>query len=582
MKKKEKTLCFELLRMIIGSNIIAICILGLIFTVIVFQETSRQEKENMDFYMQSVQRQFTARLQFLEEAVSYLRKNEVMLDFFQNNEGDKEEILYQLEQGVNLFSERNMVAETYPVVRDFYVFNKDMRFVGTHFYPESMSARASMDQYVQDCLASYGNQDQIFYYRQHGNFMDLCFALYDTDMEVIGYCAAAIEKESFDRLFAQLEKYKTYYWLLVDNAGKEVGGSAVPGLDVAEMRESEGMITCGGKSYFYRQKAGSFGLTSYMMIPKGMLYLSNRPMLAMCWVIFMVSFLVVMGAVLFFSVRMTRPLENIAQRIKQVGTGDFETSLEEYRIREFREISDSFNEMTRKINQLIKEVYENQILASKARIQYLQAQMNPHFMFNVLAMISMRMKRNKDEELYQMVTAFSGLMQGKIFRKGEIEIPLADEMEIVGFYLYLQGQRFRDMVRYDIIWESEELKKCRIPRLSIEPLVENAMIHGLEPKGEEGYIRVEIRSVQEKSSGTEAGQDRKLWILVEDDGVGFDTEKWNLQLKEEGGHPRVGIMNIQRLVQNLYGKSYGMRIKSEPGKGTHIELLLPFIMENST
>lgn len=575
MKKKEKTLCSELIRLVIGSNIAITCILGLIFTVIVFRETADREKENMDFYMQSIQEQFAAKLQFLEEGVAYLRGNEILSDFFQKNKGGREDILYQLEQGVNLFSERNMISETYPVVRDFYIFNRDMQFVGTHFYPESMSARESMDHYYRDCVKNYGNQDQLFYYRQHGNFMDLCFALYDNDMQVIGYCAAAIEKESLERIFRQLEKYKSYYWLLEDGAGKEVGGSILTGLDTDKLTEREGMVSSGGKKYFYRKKTGSFGLTSYIVLPKEMLYLSIKPMLVMCWGIFLMSFIVVMGAALFFSFRTARPLENIAQRIRQVGTGDFETSLEEYRIREFHEISDSFNEMTRKIDQLIREVYENQILAREARIQYLQSQMNPHFMFNVLAMISMRMKRNKDEELYQMVTAFSGLIQGKIFRDGEIEIPLADEMEIVGFYLYLQGQRFRDMVKYDIVWESEKLKACKIPRLSVEPLVENAMIHGLEPKGEAGCINVEIRTVRGETEG-----ESRLWILVEDDGVGFEIEKWNFQVKGEE-HPRVGIMNIQRLVQNLYGKSYGMSIKSELGKGTRIELQLPLILEDS-
>ena len=575
MVKKEKTLCSELLRMIIISNIAVTCILGFIFTVIVFRETSHREKEDMDFYMESIQEQFAGRLQFLEEGVTYLRENDEMLDFFQGNTVNEDAILDQLEQGVNLFSEQNMISETYPVVRDFYVFNKNMQYVGTHFYPETMSEKQSMNRYFQECLENYKDQDQIFYYRQHGSLLDLCFALYDNDMKVIGYCAAAIEKESLARIFRPLEKYESYYWILKDNRGKEVSGLQLAGLDTDQMKKQEGTIKCEGKKYYYRQVSHSFGLTSYILIPGDKLYLLIRPMLMMCWAIVLISFIAVMAAVLFFSVRMTKPLENISQRIKQFGTGDFETSLEEFKIREFQEISDSFNDMTKRIDQLIREVYENQILAREARIQYIQSQMNPHFMFNVLSMISMRLKKNKDEELYRMVTSFSGLMQGKIFRKGEIEIPLEDEMEIVEFYLYLQGQRFRDMVQYDIVWESEDLKKCKIPRLSVEPLVENSMIHGLEPKGEEGYIHVEIKTVQKEEQ-----KERKLLIIVEDDGVGFDIEKWNLQVKEEGGHPRVGIMNIQRLIKNLYGDSYGLKVESKPGRGTYIELLLPLTMEN--
>lgn len=575
MKKKEKTFCSELIRLIIISNIAVTCILGFIFTAIVFRENSRREKEDLDFYMDSIQEQFASRMQFLEEGVVYLRENDVMLDFFLSGGKSSDEVLSQLEQGVNLFSERNMISETYPVIRDFYVFNLEKEFVGTHFYPETISEKQSMNRYFLEYLDDYMDQDQIFYYRQHGNLLDLCFSMYDNDMNVIGYCAAAIEKNSLARIFKPLEKYQTYYWMLENSEGKELGGQLLPGLDMTLLNNIEGLVECDGIKYFYQQKNQSFGLTSYILIPKNKLYISIRTMFLMCWGIFLLSFIAVMGAVLFFSVRMTKPLANISQRIKQFGTGDFETSLEGYKIREFQEISDSFNEMTGKIDQLIKEVYENQILAREARIQYLQSQINPHFMFNVLSMISMRLKKNKDEELYRMVTAFSGLMQGKIFRKGEIEIPLEDEIEIVEFYLYLQGQRFRDMVTYEITWESEDLKKCRIPRLCVEPLVENAMIHGLEPKGEEGYIRVHIHTRQEGPA-----KENQLCIQVEDNGVGFDIEKWNMQVKEEGGHPRVGIMNIQRLIKNLYGDSYGLTVESKPGQGTRIELLLPLTTEN--
>ena len=105
--------------------------------------------------------------------------------------------------------------------------------------------------------------------------------------------------------------------------------------------------------------------------------------------------------------------------------------------------------------------------------------------------------------------------------------------------------------------------------------MENAMIHGLEPKGEEGYIRVHIHTRQEGPA-----KENQLCIQVEDNGVGFDIEKWNMQVKEEGGHPRVGIMNIQRLIKNLYGDSYGLTVESKPGQGTRIELLLPLTTEN--
>ena len=114
-----------------------------------------------------------------------------------------------------------------------------------------------------------------------------------------------------------------------------------------------------------------------------------------------------------------------------------------------------------------------------------------------------------------MVTSFAGLMRGKLFRKNEVEIKLEEEMNIVGFYLYLQGERFKDMITYSIFWESEELKGCFVPRLCIEPLVENAVIHGVEPKGTEGKIEVSVIKASKTS----------IKVIIEDDGIGFDVER---------------------------------------------------------
>ena len=191
-------------------------------------------------------------------------------------------------------------------------------------------------------------------------------------------------------------------------------------------------------------------------------------------------------------------------------------------------------------------------------------------MFNVLTMIAMRMKRNKDEELYRTVTSLAGLMRGKLFRKDEIEISLEDEMQTVEFYLYLQEQRFRDMVEYHIFWESEELKNCRIPRLCVQPLVENAVIHGLEPKGAKGHVHVSVQKIENK----------KLLVTVEDDGVGFDLQGWNGKAPEQGKSPRVGLMNVRRLILNLYGEGYGMTVESTLKKGTRVALTLPLTTEN--
>ena len=113
--------------------------------------------------------------------------------------------------------------------------------------------------------------------------------------------------------------------------------------------------------------------------------------------------------------------------------------MEDYPIQEFHDMSVVFNEMADRIEYLITQVYEKQLLVTQAQVKFLQAQINPHFQYNILAMLSIRAKMAGNEELYQYLQAFSKLMQGKIFRGKEIKIPVSAEMEIVDFYLLLQN-----------------------------------------------------------------------------------------------------------------------------------------------
>ena len=538
--------------------------------MVVFNQLFFQKKEDMRYYMESTQRQFSDRMRFLEEGISFIRGDKELGISLENGlDRNTDQSRIQLEQGINLFSDRNLLSGSYPIIRDFYLYDKDLNFISTHYYPESQRDRNAMDHFFMECVRDYMNQKQQFYYRQYGNVVAQIFALYDDNMKTVGYCVAALEKENIARVFQPLEKYETYYWAIVDGEGKIIAGAVFPGLDLSRIEEFYGTVKYAKERYMYEMERGSFGLRSYVLIPRSKLYLEIRPMFFMVWIILLLSLLILILAVMIFSHKMAEPFKNITDSIKQAGSGNFETRVENYEIQEFQDISDSFNEMISKINQLIKEVYENQLLMKEARIQYIQAQLDPHFMFNVLTMIGMRMKRNKDEELYRAVVSLAGLMRGKLFRKGEIEIPLEDEMETVEFYLYLQEQRFRDMINYKIIWESDDLKKCLIPRLCVQPLVENAVVHGLEPKGTRGYVWVTI-----KKSGC-----RKISIIVEDDGKGFDMEEWKEKISEKGKNPRVGIMNVQRLISNLYGEGYGMEMESIPDRGTKVELILPFTTE---
>lgn len=219
-------------------------------------------------------------------------------------------------------------------------------------------------------------------------------------------------------------------------------------------------------------------------------------------------------------------------------------------------------------------------------MKYLQAQINPHFQFNILAMLSIRARMDGSEEVYEGLQAFSKLVQGKIFREKEIKIKVSEELEIVRFYLYLQKSRYREKLSYEITVDEERIYDDLIPRLLIEPLVENAVSHGLEPKRESGMIKVHLFEREEQTDGDDcrdSGRPQKrtmLHVCVEDDGVGFDTDAvaqthfvtgtWD----EKDMHTHTGLENTKRMLKILYGEEHEFRISGGKGKGTRIEIIL--------
>jgi len=165
-------------------------------------------------------------------------------------------------------------------------------------------------------------------------------------------------------------------------------------------------------------------------------------------------------------------------------------------------------------------------------------------------------------------------MQGKIFREKDIKIKVKEELDIVKFYLLLQKERYQEKLSYDIYVEDDRICEDMIPRLLIEPLVENAVSHGLEPQKEKGSIVVRLyEEFIEKEN-----RSSMLHICVEDNGVGMGEKEIEVNTQDEPykvEHTHTGFENAKRMLQILYGDNYEFKIWSEKGKGTKIEIIIP-------
>ena len=550
-KDQPYSLRKQISRLITFCCVTVVCIQAVVMVTMLISQYVQQERSDTLYVIESDNTKMDMTIQYLEEMVLSIQHHTGLRSFFRSGVFHEKTAEEQLKTAGNLFSERNQLESSEPFVEKIYLFNEEGKSIHHLYYPTTMK-EITEDQEKYRCIyEAFLLGEEEFYYNVEEEHVNLCLWLYDSDMKPLGGGVFALNKSGIEQNYKNLDKMKNYSWSIYKDDQQIIGQNQFTLKKTFPMLE-------------HSMRSG-FGLTLYAGVSSWVIYQSLGTtvltvLLISVAIILLLSFLGHAMAVYY-----VKPLETVAEKIQLVGKGNFDTKLSEYRVEELQNISDTFNEMTDYIDKLVKEVYETQLIAKQAQIQYLQAQMNPHFLFNVLSMIEMRAAVNKDMEVQQMIYKLSKLYQGKIFRKDERFIYLEEEMEIVDFYLSLQNGRFGDKITYSISYEGdkEEYKKCMVPRLSIEPIVENAVCHGLEPKDKNGHISISISRKNEV-----------LKITIEDNGVGFDTNLV-VESREDKNHSHVGLWNTNKMIHNLCGDEYGLAVESQIGNGTKVSVILP-------
>ena len=272
-------------------------------------------------------------------------------------------------------------------------------------------------------------------------------------------------------------------------------------------------------------------------------------------------------ATVVISLKSTGFLNEFIHAMESVRNRNYDIRIKEYKNAEINSLGRAFNEMMDELRELIRNKYESQILLNEMEIRFLQHQMNPHFLFNVLLTIQIKAKRSGNETIYKMVSKLSALLRASIYTNNVDRITVGEELEYTEFYLYLQKMRFEGRFFYKIIVEDEELKKSIIPKFVIEPIVENAVIHGIENIENEGVIRIVL-----KKMGTD------LLVTVQDNGAGFDVKEYfnSLEQAENGSsREKIGLKNVDLRLRHIYGEEYRIKIKSKINTGTTIYIKRP-------
>ena len=358
--------------------------------------------------------------------------------------------------------------------------------------------------------------------------------------------------------------------VLSSNMEKEIGQYLDKAL-VKGIENNSSEVELDGKYLIDSEYMEDSGMRLVHLYPKNMLATQVlegiRPYVALCIGLIVVCLL---SAVLI-GLRTTRFLDEFVWAMNSVRRKNYDVKIRKYKDPEIDRLGEAFNQMTAEIKELIQNKYESQILLNEMEIRFLQHQMNPHFLFNVLLTIQIKAKRCKDETIYHMVSTLSSLLRASIYTNNIEMITVREELEYAEFYLYLQKMRFDDRISYEVVIEDDSLKECMIPKFVIEPIVENAVIHGIENMESQGRIKITLKKEGEI-----------LTAEVEDNGVGFDVEKYRLSMeaeKEEDGirqsREKIGLRNVDLRIRHIYGEKYGIDIKSEINKGTVIRIRIP-------
>ena len=265
---------------------------------------------------------------------------------------------------------------------------------------------------------------------------------------------------------------------------------------------------------------------------------------------------------------LTRFIKDITANIEQIGRGNYKVRMRNLKSRDLNLISETFNSMAGNISYLIEDVHAAELAAKESELRFLQSQMNPHFLVNVLTTIRTKAKLAGNETVSEMLQALSGLLSAGIYTNNGELTTLNVELGYVRQYLYLQKMRFQDKLDYKIFVHDDKVLNSRIPKLVVETIVENAVTHGIEGKITGGNISICVLN-----------DENNVYIVVIDDGVGFDVQSLDFSNKDMTPIPRdrmqIGLKNTDRRLRLTFGEKYGLLIHSYENEGTCVVVTIP-------
>lgn len=388
-------------------------------------------------------------------------------------------------------------------------------------------------------------------------------SIFDFDsMRFCGTVIAEVKNTRIKDIFEHIDSRKAGYFILYDKNKDVIFSTWNP-------EYSQGMEW--GEDYIRAQYPIGRGRLTMLHILD--LQEKNQRFSDLLYVIagigFFVFFLIILFLWLMFG-KMAKKLKLLRKNLYMVSQGQFELETPFWaKGDELDVLAGSIQEMSGKIKELMEQVVKDEEIQQQNRYKLLelryhelQSQVNPHFLFNILQSINGIAQINKDWQVSRLICMLSKFFRGNIDRR-YTDCMLKEELEYARNYLELYQNIYPD--RLSIQWDTDPaLSEVKVPTYILQPIVENSLVHGMEPVV--GLCTICIRVSRERDG---------ILISVKDDGAGIPPEQLEVLRKGNGSSRRIGIRNVQDRIQILYGKQYGVSIESEQGIYTEVRIRLP-------
>lgn len=394
-------------------------------------------------------------------------------------------------------------------------------------------------------------------------------------MEPLGVLRTGIRITALERIQNNVNFASSGTILLLDSENQIIVGEKCELTEKAESlftkwNDSFKYVMEGQRYQVIYQVSDYTGFKTIGIIPEKEITVAIRPV----QLVTMVSLAAGVILSIFLSIIMSRfmgkPVKNTVNALKKVSQGDFAVRLEGERKDEFGEINREFNHTLEHMERLLEEITQSKILNKEMEFKALQAQINPHFLYNALDTVNWMARRKDEEDICEMISAVSNLLRISINNR-EVMFTVKKELQYVKDYLYIQQTRYRN--RFDVeIKVEEEIESQMLPKLTIQPLVENAIVHSVEISKEKAVLKITARRVKEE-----------VCITIEDNGVGISEEVLRNLLKPpkekvdiKTAHTGLGVYAVHQRLQYMFGEEYGLNINSVVGHGTCITIHIPY------